>query len=158
MPNLTDYIEEHLKRLLALSSNRYIEIKRRELAGKFSCVPSQINYVLERRFSLEKGYLIESRRGGSGCIRIYRVEPESVKTWRQLVESIRDEDFNPSRARHFLARLREEKVISRREASILEAALADESFIAAGLNKDQARELQRSLLARALEELLKVTY
>ena len=158
MPNLTDYIEEHLKRLLALSNSRYIEIKRRELAGKFSCVPSQINYVLERRFSLEKGYLVESRRGGSGCIRIYRIESEGTKTWRELIDSIRDEDFNPSRVKHLLERLREEKLVSRREASILEAILADESFIAAGLSKSQARELQRRLLARALEELLKVTY
>lgn len=158
MPNLTDYIEEHLKRLLALSNNHYIEIKRRELAGKFSCVPSQINYVLERRFSLEKGYLVESRRGGSGCIRIYRIESEGAKTWRELIESIRDEDFKPSRVKHLLERLREEKIISRREASILEATLADESFIEAGLSKSQARELQRKLLAKALEELLKVTY
>jgi transcriptional regulator CtsR len=55
MPNLTDYIEEYLKRLLALSANQFIEIRRRELAGKFSCVPSQINYVLERRFSPPSG-------------------------------------------------------------------------------------------------------
>lgn len=158
MPNLTDYIEEHLKRLLALSTTRCIEIKRRELAGKFSCVPSQINYVLERRFSLEKGYLVESKRGGNGCIRIYRVDAQEVKTWLELIESIREEDFQPFKVRDLLERLQEEKLISRREAALLGAVLREENYAFTGLSRDQARQVQRKLLAAGLGELLKVTY
>ena len=158
MPNLTDYIEEYLKKLLALSSSRHIEIRRRELAGKFSCVPSQINYVLERRFTMDRGYLVESRRGGSGCIRIYRIEPEQVKPWRELIESLGDENFEPNRVIALLKRLVEEKIISRRESMVLKAVVGDEIYARTGLSEEQARKLQRNLFVSALRELLKTGY
>ena len=158
MPNLTDYIEEYLKRLLSLSSNQFIEIRRRELAGKFSCVPSQINYVLERRFPPERGYLVESRRGGGGCIRIYRIEPDQVSSWRDLIGSLREEEFEAARVRQLLKRMNEEKVISKRESSILETIIRHESYADLALSKAQARKLQRRLFGEALEELLKVGY
>jgi transcriptional regulator of stress and heat shock response len=158
MPNLTDYIEEHLKRLLALSTSQYIEIRRRELAGKFACVPSQINYVLERRFSLDRGYLVESRRGGSGCIRIYRIETEKVKPWRELIGSLREKEFEPSRVKQLLKRMSEEKLISKRESAVLETIVRDEPYAANDLSESQARELQRMLFTAALEELLKTGY
>jgi transcriptional regulator of stress and heat shock response len=158
MPNLTDYIEEYLKRLLALSANQFIEIRRRELAGKFSCVPSQINYVLERRFPPERGYLVESRRGGGGCIRIYRIEPDQFSSWRDLIGSLREEEFEAARVRQLLKRMNEEKVISKRESSILETIIRHESYADLALSKAQARKLQRRLFGEALEELLKVGY
>lgn len=158
MPNLTDYIEEYLKKLLALSSSRHIEIRRRELAGKFSCVPSQINYVLERRFTMDRGYLVESRRGGSGCIRIYRIEPEQVKPWRELIESLSEDNFEPTRVIALLKRLVEEKIISRRESMVLKAVVSDEIYARTGLSEEKARKLQRSLFVSALRELLKTGY
>jgi len=158
MPNLTDYIEEYLKRLLALSTNQYIEIRRRELAGKFSCVPSQINYVLERRFPLERGYLVEGRRGGGGCIRIYRIEPNQVGSWKELVSSLCGEEFEAVRVRQLLKRMNEDKIISKRESSVLEAVMRDENYAEAGLSRAQAKKLQRRLIGEALEELLKVGY
>ncbi len=158
MPNLTDYIEEYLKRMLALSSDKYIEIKRRELAGKFSCVPSQINYVLERRFSLERGYLVESRRGGGGCIRIYRISPDQVETWRDLISSTSGEEFESVKVKQLLTRMIEEKVISRRESSVLKAIIREEIYIRSGLSREQACKLQRSLFSEALDELLKTGY
>jgi len=158
MPNLTDYIEEYLKRLLALSANQYIEIRRRELAGKFSCVPSQINYVLERRFPLERGYLVESRRGGGGCIRIYRIEAGQVDSWQELISSLREEEFEAARIKQLLKRMNEDKVISRRESSVLETLIRDEAFAESGLSKAQARKLQRRLFNEAFEEMLKVGY
>lgn len=74
MATLAEQIEAHLKRLLA-ASNGIIEIQRRELARLFACVPSQINYVLETRFTPERGYRVESRRGGGGYIRIMWLGP-----------------------------------------------------------------------------------
>lgn len=158
MPNLTDYIEEHLKRLLALSTNDYIEIKRRELAGKFACVPSQINYVLERRFSLERGYLVESRRGGGGGIRIYRIDPDQIKTWRELIGSTRTEEFETKKVKQLLERMVEEKLISKRECCVLEAIIREEIYAASGLCKSVSGKLQRRLFSEALEELLKTGY
>ncbi len=158
MPNLTDCIEEYLKKLLALSSERYIEIQRRELARKFACVPSQINYVLERRFSLERGYLVESRRGGGGWIRIYRIEKGYARPWHEVISSIDGINFEPSKVRQLLKRMREEKIISMREARLLETVIKDRIYDANGLSREKARELQHELLSEALEELLKVNY
>lgn len=73
MRNISDLIEQHLKKLLSDSINDFIEIQRSELAGHFKCVPSQINYVLTTRFTPEHGYVVETRRGGGGYIRITRV-------------------------------------------------------------------------------------
>ena len=158
MPNLTDYIEDYLKKLLALSSSQYIEIKRRELAGKFSCVPSQINYVLERRFPLERGYLVQSRRGGGGCIRIYRIETLRNGSWHDLIGSLDRESFDPGRARQLLKRMVEDKIISRREAAILDQLLLDDLYAESNLDVDEVRLLQRELFVKALQELLKFEY
>ena len=158
MPNLTDYIEDYLKKLLALSSSQYIEIKRRELAGKFSCVPSQINYVLERRFPLERGYLVQSRRGGGGCIRIYRIETLHSGSWRDLIGSLDRESFDPGRARQLLKRMVEDKIISRREAAIFDLLLREDIYLQASLDAEGLRLLQRELFVNALQELLKIEY
>ncbi len=159
MPNLTDYIEEYLKRLLALSSDRYIEIRRRELAGKFTCVPSQINYVLQRRFSPERGYLVESKRGGGGCIRIYRIDAELMRSWREVIAILREGAFDPDRAGQLLQRLDEERVISKREYGMLEVLMRDKTYYDAGITDQSCvRKLQQGLLGEALEEMLKAGY
>lgn len=69
---LTDLVAQFIRS--ALESDRSIELRRGELAERFGCAPSQINYVLSTRFSPEQGYIVESRRGGGGYIRIRRVE------------------------------------------------------------------------------------
>ena len=56
-----------------MSEKEVVEIKRNEIADKFQCVPSQINYVINTRFTIEKGYVVESKRGGGGYIRIMKV-------------------------------------------------------------------------------------
>ena len=84
MANLSDYIEDYLKKLLSLSSRRYVDIQRGELAQKFDCVPSQINYVLSTRFSLERGYVVESRRGERIYSHYRVILPEYKAGVRQL--------------------------------------------------------------------------
>ena len=74
MRNISDIIERYLKGILHESPEGLIEIQRNDLADQFSCVPSQINYVISTRFTLEKGYLVESKRGGGGYVRIQRIE------------------------------------------------------------------------------------
>ena len=155
MPNLTDYIEEYLKKLLSLSTGSPVEIRRGELAKKFNCVPSQINYVLERRFSIDRGYLVESRRGGGGWIRIYRVQPADNVPWKEMVAAVLEEEIDPLRVRHRLNRLAEDKLLSQREARIFEAIIDDEHYISQELSEKKARALQKKILAAALGELLK---
>ena len=70
---LSNIIEDFINDLLSQTVSGEVELKRNALADRFSCVPSQINYVIATRFSPERGYLVESRRGGGGYIRITRV-------------------------------------------------------------------------------------
>ncbi len=74
MGSLVSAIEAYLKELLRRSPQGWVVIRRKEIAEKFACVPSQITYVLNTRFDISQGYLVESRRGGSGCIRICRLD------------------------------------------------------------------------------------
>ena len=70
--NMSDIIEAYLKSFL--QNTHYLEIRRSDIADHFDCVPSQINYVINTRFTQEHGYFVESKRGGGGYIRILKVE------------------------------------------------------------------------------------
>ena len=102
MSSLSDSIELYLLQLLEQSSGA-IEIQRNELADRFRCVPSQINYVLATRFSPERGFLIESRRGGGGYVRILRMKLDSPH--RILKEM--DDTLDQRAALGYVARFKE---------------------------------------------------
>lgn len=116
MGNLTDAIERYLRQLL--SEREPLEVQRRELALLFRCAPSQINYVLETRFTPARGYLVESRRGGGGYIRISRLPDGGIAA--ALGERV-DRDEVPG----LLARLAREGIISHAEAFLLQESLAE---------------------------------
>ncbi len=89
MRNISDIIEQYLKAVLTQSDQDLIEIKRSELAKRFDCVPSQINYVIGTRFTVEKGYIVESKRGGGGYIRIIKVKPaDHAELCDQIIDLI----------------------------------------------------------------------
>ena len=154
MANMCDHIEGYLKRLLAVSPRRFIDIQRRELADKFGCVPSQINYVLNTRFSLERGYLVESKRGGRGFIRIYRADPLKVQVWGKRPTGFGETEFDPQTAVDFLTRIYEEKYISRREAQLMASLLKKELYLSLD-DPDIIRQLQGKLFEAVLKVILK---
>ena len=82
---LSDTIEQFIKTMLTHDENE-IELKRNELAEYFNCAPSQINYVLATRFTPDHGYLIQSRRGGGGYIRIFRMQQDTSEQLVYLLE------------------------------------------------------------------------
>ncbi len=82
---IADFIESTLNQ-----QNGNTELKRSELANMFGCVPSQINYVISTRFSPERGYVVESRRGGGGYIRIRRVRMDPQQLIMHTVNAIGD--------------------------------------------------------------------
>jgi transcriptional regulator CtsR len=86
MGNLADLIEQYLRGLLIQQG--IVELQRRELARMFRCAPSQINYVLDTRFNLERGYLIKSKRGGGGYIRISQVQWRTPESMPLIVEKL----------------------------------------------------------------------
>ena len=71
--SLTKIIEEYIDRLLEENEEGEVSLRRKDLAEKFGCVPSQINYVLRNRFAPENGFLVESQRGGHGYIKIIQL-------------------------------------------------------------------------------------
>lgn len=102
-----------------MSGKSLVEIKRSEVADRFDCVPSQINYVINTRFTIEKGYMVESKRGGGGFIRIVKVQShDSADLIDQLLSLIQSR-IPQSSAEDVIFRLVEEEVINEREAKIM---------------------------------------
>jgi transcriptional regulator of stress and heat shock response len=117
--NISDIIESYLKKVLEMSEQEIVEIKRSEIADKFQCVPSQINYVINTRFTIEKGYTVESKRGGGGYIRIMKVRTrDDAHLVDQLLSLIKSRIAQGS-AEDVIFRLVEEGVITDREAKIM---------------------------------------
>ncbi|GGD03733.1 transcriptional regulator [Thalassobacillus devorans] len=119
MRNISDIIEAYLKQILDSNRQDAIEIKRSEIAERFQCVPSQINYVIKTRFTVEKGYIVESKRGGGGYIRIIRVKhQDDTKLLDEILENIRDK-VTQTAAIDIIERLLEEEIITEREAKLM---------------------------------------
>lgn len=128
MGNLADRIEEYLKRILEQTDEGYIILQRSVLADSFSCAPSQINYVLETRFTVERGYLIESRRGGGGYLRIIRLGLNTEGQFQQAMRQLIGERLSPYRAHGLIERLQDEGLLTRREAAIAASVLSREGL------------------------------
>ena len=119
----SDRIEEYLYAKLSDSANGVIAIQRNDLAQLFACVPSQINYVIATRFTLERGYVVESKRGGGGYIRIKRLAPEHIDQLGQLVLAV-GELIAQKEAEGIVWRLESDELLSSREADIMRVALS----------------------------------
>ncbi len=94
---MSDLIAQFIAEQMAQSHGE-IELQRNELADRFRCVPSQINYVIATRFSPEQGYIVQSRRGGGGYIRISRIEADRPSMLMHAVNSVGDALSMPSAA------------------------------------------------------------
>lgn len=126
MANISDIIEQFI--LKTLGDDRSVDISRNELANFFSCAPSQINYVLETRFTLDRGFVKESRRGGGGYIKISKVNIEDDNYMNNLIlESVGDE-LSYKRLYQILEKLTYEKIITKREADIICSSLNEDSL------------------------------
>ncbi|MEG0472224.1 MAG: CtsR family transcriptional regulator [Solibacillus sp.] len=147
MRNISDIIEGYLKEVIELKGQGHIEIKRSELADKFQCVPSQINYVINTRFTAEHGYLVESKRGGGGYIRILRVTIHSKKDLLDEMNKQIGDGIAQMNAHRIIYRMLEESIISEREAIIMKAVMDRETLQLPLPLRDQLRaRIMRSML------------
>jgi len=126
--SISDIIEAYLKEVLKSEGDEMIEIKRNEMANHFECVPSQINYVINTRFTLERGYLIESKRGGGGYIRIIRIEHRDDSHLIDDIISIINPVVSQQVAENVLERLRNKEIITEREEKIILSAIDRETL------------------------------
>jgi transcriptional regulator of stress and heat shock response len=126
--NISDIIEKYLQQILAASDNGMVEIKRSELADEFQCVPSQINYVISTRFTMEKGYLVESKRGGGGFIRIRRVLLHSKQEYFTDLLMHIGEMIPQVKAEHVIIRLMEDQLMTKGEAILMKQIISRETL------------------------------
>ncbi|RPF49955.1 CtsR family transcriptional regulator [Aquisalibacillus elongatus] len=119
MRNISDIIESYLKEVIQSSNSDVVEIKRSEIADRFECVPSQINYVINTRFTVEKGYFVESKRGGGGYIRIMRIRPKSKKELVDEILMLSGKQLTQQSSIDYIERLWEEGIITGREAKLM---------------------------------------
>lgn len=117
MGNLADLIEQYLRTIL--TQQNMVELQRRELARMFRCAPSQINYVLETRFSLNQGYMIESKRGGGGYIRITHLQWQTPVNLPELLDDLIPVKVEQQDVEALLNRLVTEGIISPEKAQLI---------------------------------------
>ncbi|GAB7387331.1 transcriptional regulator CtsR [Bacillaceae bacterium] len=150
MRSISDIIEQHLKNILQQSHSGVVEIQRSELADKFQCVPSQINYVISTRFTVEKGYLVESKRGGGGFIRIRKIDNLSKQKLYDSLMKMIDDSINQNTAEGIIERLKEENIITSREANLMRAAISREVLHLQLPVRDRLRSAILKSLIRAI--------
>ena len=110
-----------------LEENDEIEIQRNVLAQNLGCVPSQINYVLSSRFTPERGYIVESRRGGGGFIRIARINFDNGTLLMHVVNSVGSE-IDEKSCRSHLVNLVYRDLLTDHDAKLILAATGDKSL------------------------------
>ena len=124
---ISDLIASFLRDSLDTAENGVLEIQRSDLAQRFNCVPSQINYVMSTRFSPERGYIVESRRGGNGYIRITRVQVDRQTLMMHVINSLGDGMDLPS-ARAILSNLVQSGALEPELGQALLSAVGDRAL------------------------------
>lgn len=128
MARLSDLIELFIKELLEETEESELQIQRNELANQFSCAPSQINYVLTTRFTKDKGYYIESRRGGGGYIIIKKSEVNNCKNISELINDKIGNSLTYDGALAIIDGLFDSRLLSEREASLMKFVVNDRTL------------------------------
>lgn len=152
MRNISDLIEQYLKNIMHGSPDGTVEIGRNELAEQFNCVPSQINYVISTRFSLEKGYLVESKRGGGGYIRIQKIQIPGGGVLNYIFQTVREE-ISQDAAEGLIMQLKENGYLNKRDTKVLKAAVSRDSLVIQLPLRDRVRAtLLKNMLVAMLSQ------
>ena len=142
---MSDLVANYIMRALDESDGN-AEIQRNVLAGELGCVPSQINYVITSRFTPEQGYIVESKRGGGGYIRITRVTTDRRSAIMHIVNSIGDK-LSSSSAAIMLRNMKDSGIISAYDSALMSATLSDKAY---GDTPPQKRDSLRASIFKNL--------
>lgn len=138
MSNISETIEKFI--ISSIGENNSVEISRNSLAEYFSCAPSQINYVLDTRFTVDRGFVKESKRGGSGFIKISKINTDDKNQYinNLVIESV-GEELTYKRFCQILSKLASENILTENERKIIEIALSEDSLFMPFAIKDRVR-------------------
>ena len=145
---LSDAIEQFIKTMLTQEAPE-VELKRNELAEYFNCDSEIANYVLATRFTPDHGYIIESRRGGGGYIRIFRMAQDTSEHLLYLLHQRVGDSIDALAASHLVQQLQEREVVTKGEAAMMNAALSPQA-----LSLPLSAEMKDALRARILKNML----
>ena len=123
---MSDLVAQYILEMLD-AQNGSAEIQRNELAGNLGCVPSQINYVITSRFTPEQGYIVESRRGSGGYIRISRVKMDNGTALMHIINSIGD-SLDKSTAEAMLTNMLQRQMFSMQTAKVMSTVMSDRTL------------------------------
>ncbi len=147
MARLSDIIETFIKEMMN-DMDGSIEIQRNELANRFNCVPSQINYVISTRFSNDKGYYVESRRGGGGYISIKRLNTGSVGEYLMHIITSLGDKLSQHTCEVFIQNFLDYDIVNEQEARLMKAATSDKALM------DIAYDIRDEIRAAILKNML----
>ena len=146
---LSDLIEEYIRNII--SANDTVELKRNELANKFNCVPSQINYVIQTRFIPELGFYVESRRGGGGYIKITKVNLDKSKYISNVLDKI-GSDLSQSVADIYLNDFIVYNILDEDIVKLIKVAISDKSL--AKVNNDMRNYIRADIFKNLIINLI----
>lgn len=146
--NMSDLIESYLKNVL--HKNETVEIRRSEIADQFNCVPSQINYVINTRFTIQQGYVVESKRGGGGYIRIMKVNLVDEMDILNALSDLVPEELSEREGNHLLQNLYENELITKREAQMMSLMMEKDTFPS---NVKNAAEIRSNMMKKLIDNL-----
>ncbi len=144
MSALSDTIEAFIKAML--EDEDQAELKRNQLAAEFRCAPSQINYVLSTRFTSQRGYIVESRRGGGGYIRVMRMSGDEELLYEAATHPPKTLTFETGTA--WLMRMVQSQSMTREQAKLINAAIAEAAL------QDVDAQLRDAVRARIFHSML----
>ena len=152
MASISDIIEKFIKELMENSDT--VQIQRNELANLFNCAPSQINYVLTTRFSREKGYEVQSKKGGGGYVKIDKIAKLDKDEILHILDKKIDKEITYLQSKKLVKWLIEINLINNRESKIILSAIDDKSLNTPirGLNDI----LRAKVLKNIIEELFNI--
>ena len=147
---ISDIIEEFI--MSSLDDDSFIELSRNDLAKFFSCVPSQINYVLNTRFTVNRGFVVESQRGGGGFIKVVRVQDNNSNFLNNALK-LCSQPMTMLEGNQLLEQMKNRELLTDREMCLIKSAISNKS-LNNPINIDN--RLRANILSQVIIETMKL--